>query len=88
MTSEKTRFFQDNGFLVMENGADPDVQQRLIRETVDLCRGERGPISGVMPANPNETDDEVIRRYLCIHFPHKIAKSWMDIWRCPPSWMC
>ena len=83
MTPEKTRFFQDNGFLVIENGADPDVQQRLIRETVDLCRGERGPISGVMPADPNDTDDEVMRRYLCIHFPHKLSKLMEDVLALP-----
>ncbi len=27
MTPEKVQFFKDNGFVVIDNGADPDVQQ-------------------------------------------------------------
>lgn len=75
MTPEKAQFFKDNGFVVVENGADPDMQQRLIRETVELCRGERGPIRGVTPAEPDDSDDDVMRRYLCIHFPHKLSQA-------------
>ena len=38
-----------------------------------MCRGERGEIDGVMPASEGDDDDGVLRRYLCIHFPHKIS---------------
>ena len=75
MTPAKTQFFKDNGFLVIENGADAGVLQGLIHETVELCRGERGPIKGVTPAALGESDDDVMRRYLCIHFPHKLSQA-------------
>jgi ectoine hydroxylase-related dioxygenase (phytanoyl-CoA dioxygenase family) len=78
MSPEKTQFFRDNGFLVIENGADLAAQQRLIRETVELCRGERGPIKGLLPTDVNDTDDDVMRRYLCIHFPHKLSKGMFE----------
>jgi ectoine hydroxylase-related dioxygenase (phytanoyl-CoA dioxygenase family) len=73
MTPDKLAFYRENGFLVIEDAVDPDTLDRLIRETVALCRGERGPIQGVTPADPAESDDEVMKRYLCIHFPHKLS---------------
>ena len=73
MTPEKVQFFKDNGFVVIDNGADPDVQNRLIRETAELCRGERGPVKGVTPADPNDSDDDVLAGVLCIHLAHKIS---------------
>lgn len=83
MVPEKAQFFKDNGFLVIENGADPDAQRSLIHETVELCRGERGPIAGVTPASPDESDDDVMRRYLCIHFPHKLSQVMYDVLALP-----
>lgn len=74
MTPDKVAFYRENGFCVIENAVDPAMLQALIRETVALCRGERGPIQGVTPADPHETDDEVMARYLCIHFPHKLSR--------------
>jgi ectoine hydroxylase-related dioxygenase (phytanoyl-CoA dioxygenase family) len=32
-----------------------------------------GEIRGVTVAEPDERDEEVLRRYLCIHFPHKLS---------------
>lgn len=52
-------------------------------ETAAICRGLRGPIDGVLPAEEQADDDEVLRRYLCIHFPHKISPLMLDIARDP-----
>ncbi len=73
MTPDKVAFYRENGFIVIEDAVDPDTLRGLIRETVALCRGERGPIQGVTPADPSESDDDVMKRYLCIHFPHKLS---------------
>jgi len=66
-------FYHENGYLVVENGLSPAEVAELRAESTALCRGERGPIRGVDPADPDESDDDVLRRYLCIHFPHKLS---------------
>lgn len=66
-------FFRENGYLVVPDALRPEEIEELRRETVRLCRGESGPIRGVVPASPIDTDDDVMRRYLCIHFPHKLS---------------
>ncbi len=75
---EATDFYRENGFLVIENALSPDEVAALNRETVAICRGERGELRGTIPAAPGETDEEVLRRILCIHFPHKISPPMRD----------
>ncbi len=66
-------FFEENGFVVLQNGFTPAEVEDLRSEAAAICRGERGPLPGAEPHAPEESDDEVLRRYLCIHFPHKIS---------------
>jgi phytanoyl-CoA hydroxylase len=71
--SAATRFFHEQGFLVVEGALDPDEVAELNADAAQICRGSRGPVRGVTPAAEGESDEEVMRRYLCIHFPHKIS---------------
>ena len=57
----------------MQDGCSAAEVDALCKETAELCRGERGAINGLIEASPEESDDEVMRRYLCIHFPHKLS---------------
>ena len=66
-------FYHENGYLVVDNALSPDEVQALRDEATRVCRGELGDVRGVEPANPGEPDADVLRRYLCIHFPHKIS---------------
>jgi ectoine hydroxylase-related dioxygenase (phytanoyl-CoA dioxygenase family) len=65
--------FRQDGYAVLRDLLTPAEVAALRAETVALCRGDRGPVDGVTPANPAEPDDEVIRRYLCVHHPHKLS---------------
>lgn len=65
--------YRDCGYLVVENAFDLREVAELNAETTRICRGERGEIRGVQPAERGETDDAVLQRHLCIHFPHKIS---------------
>ncbi len=76
-------FFRENGFLVLQDGIDADGIQLLNRETAEICRGERGFVKGLTAASPDEADEDVLRRYLCIHFPHKISRPMHDVLSAP-----
>ena len=75
MTAEATRFYQEHGFLVIDRALGTDEVDALNAEAAQICRGARGAIRGLTPAEAAEPDIEVLRRYLCIHFPHKISTS-------------
>lgn len=67
-------FYRENGYLVVEEALDSDEVERLRKETAALCRGDYGDVRGASPAAPGEGDDGLLRRHLCIHFPHKRSK--------------
>lgn len=69
---EGAAFYRDRGFLVAENALSPAEVAELNEETLRICRNEAGNVAGIGPATPGETDDDVLARVLCIHFPHKI----------------
>ena len=73
LTSEQIREYEEQGFLVVPEALDPLELEALRSETTSICRGDRGEIAGVQPARADDSDLEVLRRYLCIHFPHKIS---------------
>lgn len=68
-------FFHKNGYLIVENALSPEEVTTLRDEATRICRGDRGDVRGVTPAEPDEDDHDVLRRYLCIHFPHKISET-------------
>lgn len=73
MDAPKASFFRENGYLVAEDAYLPDQIEELKHDAAQICRGEHGSFRGLLPAEPGETDDDVLRRYLCIHFPHKMS---------------
>jgi phytanoyl-CoA hydroxylase len=78
ITQADAEFYRENGYLIVENALSAAEVEALRQETVAICRGERGPIRNGFTHSPDETGDEVIQRYLCIHFPHKISPLMHD----------
>jgi phytanoyl-CoA hydroxylase len=72
-TVEQVDFFRENGYLIVDSALTPTEVEELRAETTRICRGELGDIRGVSAADASETDADVLKRYLCIHFPHKIS---------------
>lgn len=66
-------FYEENGFAAVPNALTPQEVEELRAETLRICKGERGEVRGFEPGVPGESDADVLRRYLCIHFPHKIS---------------
>lgn len=73
ISEEHTLFFRENGYLVVHNALSPDEIDEVRRATVEVCRNHDAAIRGAAVAQSGETDDEVMQRYLCIHFAHKIS---------------
>ncbi|MFB7215958.1 phytanoyl-CoA dioxygenase family protein [Streptomyces sp. NPDC056255] len=79
--------FAENGFAVLPDVLDEDDIHELRAEAAAVCRGERGPLPGVLqhtneaqqhdaasdPRTPDERDADTMRGYLCIHQPHKVS---------------
>lgn len=72
-TTEAAQFFKDNGFLVLEDAFTQAEVDSLNAETVRICRNEDKAIEDLPPASKEESGEEVMKRTLCIHFPHKIS---------------
>ncbi len=73
LRAEQVRTYQEDGFLVMPDALTQTELDELRAEATAICRGDRGEVEGVEPAFPEEPEADVLRRYLCIHFPHKIS---------------
>lgn len=65
--------FATNGFGVLPGAFSPAEVAALQAEAVSVCRGQRGEFPGLLSLSDTDSDDDVIRRYLCIHHPHKIS---------------
>ncbi|MEQ7010473.1 phytanoyl-CoA dioxygenase family protein [Actinopolymorpha sp. B17G11] len=65
---------REDGFAVLAGALSPAEVAEINAEAARLCRGDLGEISGVEAADADESDADVMRRYLCIHFPNKLSK--------------
>lgn len=72
-------FYHEQGYIVIEEAFSKSEIALLQAEAVAICRGECGPIrfsknSSVAKENlVGLSDDDLIRKFLCIHHPHKIS---------------
>ncbi len=78
VTQSQVDFFRQNGYLVVEDILSAAELEALRQETAHICRGQRGTVTGLPAFSPTETDDEVIQKTLCVHFPHKISDVMYD----------
>jgi phytanoyl-CoA hydroxylase len=72
--------YRRDGYLIVPDALDRRLVAAVRAEATAICRGDRGAIEGVTPAADDATD---LRRYLCIHFPHKLSPLVRDVARLP-----
>lgn len=82
MTDLKTCYERD-GYAILDGALSSAEVADLVREAVRICRGERGEIDGAVAAAPGDTDDDVLRRFLCVHYPHKLSALMLATMRHP-----
>jgi phytanoyl-CoA hydroxylase len=80
----RTSDYDRQGYLVIPGALDRDTLGAVRGEATAICRGH-GPyaVDGVTPAGEVDDDATVLRRYLCIHFPHKVSPLLRDVARHP-----
>jgi hypothetical protein len=85
---ELARSYEENGFALLRDALSPEQVAEINAEALRLCRsdvvgpeepaagGPAGPVAAPLPPlPPDATDADVLRRYLCIHYPHKISDA-------------
>ncbi len=83
MSRDTAAFYRENGYFILENAFSTEEVAALRRETLSMCRGECGPVQGMPEILPGDSDDDVMRRVLCIHFPHKISPLMLETMKHP-----
>lgn len=70
---DNVEFYKEKGFLIAPDLVSQDEVAQLKAETVQIFRGKRGTLEGLVPVKEEESDSEVLKKYVAIHFPHKIS---------------
>ncbi len=72
--------YAEHGFALLGGALTPEEVAAINADALRLCRGDYGDIGygygaepGASVATPDLSDDEILRRYLCIHYPHKVS---------------
>ncbi len=79
---EQIAFYRMFGYLVCRGLIHAHELERLKRDLVDIARGKY-PAKGLDPFPPDLTDDEVLRRILCIHQVHFISPTMREFVKHP-----
>ena len=81
MTDRSDRWvaeYREQGYLVVERLFDQATVARLIEEGTAVCRGQRGPVDGLEPVGPGESDAEVLARYQVCPMAHKASALYRE----------
>ena len=73
MSSTQASLYRENGYLVVPDLFTAAEIGELKAETTRIFRGERGSVAGLLDVTAQMSDAEVLRKYLAIHFPHKLS---------------
>ncbi|WPQ63321.1 phytanoyl-CoA dioxygenase family protein [Chitinophaga sancti] len=65
--------YQETGFLVVPDLFSADEIAALREETANIFSGKRGQVEGMIEMDSDISDQEVLKKYVAIHFPHKIS---------------
>lgn len=74
LSPENNLFYKQYGYLIAENLLSAPEITALRQETAAIFKGERGTVPGLLEVDRNESDADVMKKYVAIHFPHKISQ--------------
>lgn len=67
-------FYQNYGYLIAPDLLEATEIAELKKETALIFKGGRGKIDGLLDVDLDKSDDDVLKKYVAIHFPHKISE--------------
>ncbi|MBO9732410.1 MAG: phytanoyl-CoA dioxygenase family protein [Chitinophaga sp.] len=73
VSQENSAFYTAYGFLVADALLSVEEINALRKETIAIFRGERGHVEGLVAINKDESAEDILKKYVAIHFPHKIS---------------
>jgi phytanoyl-CoA hydroxylase len=73
ITPDNIAFYTTYGYLIAPGLLSAAEIAALKKETAAIFRGQRGYLDGIIQVEDGESDAEVLRKYVAIHFPHKIS---------------
>jgi len=73
ISNENVAFYKEYGYLIAADLLSLSEVSDLKSETAAIFRGKRGVVDGMLAVGENETDADVLKKYVAIHFPHKIS---------------
>ena len=73
ISKENIEFYHDCGYLIAEHLLSSDEIAELKEETANIFKGVRGHVEGMIEVQKDMPDAEVLKKYVAIHFPHKIS---------------
>jgi ectoine hydroxylase-related dioxygenase (phytanoyl-CoA dioxygenase family) len=65
--------YREQGFALLGGALTPSEVGEVNAEAERLCRGDYGEIGTAAPVRGDESTEELMRRFLCIHYPHKVS---------------
>lgn len=71
-------FYRQNGYLVVEDLIDRSTVDEILAEGTAVCRGERGPVEGLVPVSSADSDATVLSRYVTCTHVHKASPLLSD----------
>jgi phytanoyl-CoA hydroxylase len=71
--------YRQDGFVLIEDFLSPEELDLLRAETTRICRSELGAAVGDSKAGSQPSDMDVLRQFLCIHFPHKVSATMLGL---------
>lgn len=78
ISKENIAFYAEYGFLVAPTLLTKEEIDELKKETAAIFRGKRGYVKGMLGVEKNGSDANVLKKYVAIHFPHKISPGIYD----------
>lgn len=71
--SKNIQFYRENGYLIAKDLFDDQYISRLNEEAILIVKGKRGEVEGLLSNSSSLTDEDALKTYPAIHFPHKIS---------------
>jgi phytanoyl-CoA hydroxylase len=73
ITEHDIATYHSRGYLIADDLFDRETIDTCLAEGTKICRGGYGPLDGLEPSTPDQTDDEVLRAYVTCAIAHKIS---------------